>query len=667
LTTPTGTDALSRAEALYRAADYGGAAALLEPLAAADQDAALGLLGLCRLRQGDVAEAVALTERAYALAPGDALAELNLGLALQAAGRHAEAVARFRSCQARLPDDPAPWLNRAVSLMALGQTAQALQDASEACYRAPDRPETHYTYGQAWLAADQPRRAEEAFVAALRLAPRLADAWVNLGVSRYRQNDIDGATTAMRSALVAAPGHRAATANLAAFLRLTGEPDAGEALLRDLLGRDPQASEARLNLAVDLLSQERASESLELLSAADPGEPRLRRHWLLQRSLALLQLGRHAEASAVLRQIRDIEPALAPLLLWRQVLLALSTDPARAREIASQLETVLERSGEAVLPEHRITARFDLAKFWSQQGAHEKAFANWAQGHAQLRRFQPFSREAYRDFVDASIAAFGAVRLADGPRAANADPTPVFVVGMPRSGTALAERILVAHRDIHGAGERAALGQAFGALGGHFESAEAARQIAARDAGTLDRAASRYLADLHALAPEASRIVDRMPGNFRYLGLVALMLPGARIIHCLRDPRDVGLSIFTFRLHGLHAYAHDLADLGWYIGEHERLMAHWRSVLPNPIMTVRLSDWVQDFAGTLARILAFLDLPYDPACERFHEAESRVHTEGPAQARQPVDARALGRWRPYARQLDPLIAELRAAGSVEQA
>ncbi len=290
--------------------------------------------------------------------------------------------------------------------------------------------------------------------------------------------------------------------------------------------------------------------------------------------------------------------------------------------------------------------------------------ANWRQGHAELRRFQPFSRGQYQAFVDESIKAFSAERLREGPRASNTDPAPVFIVGMPRSGTTLAEQILGAHAQVHGAGERNALGDAVYALGGGVDTAEAARRTAALDTPALDRAAQSYLATLHGLAPDATRVVDKMPGNFRHLGLGALMLPGARVIHCARDPRDIGLSIFTFRFHGHHSYAHDLGDLGWYIGQHDRLMAHWKAVLPNAITMVRLGDWVKDFDGTLRRVLTFLDLPYDPACERFYESRSRVRTVSRAQVRQPVNARGLGRWRPYAEDLGPLLAELDAAGSL---
>jgi hypothetical protein len=188
--------------------------------------------------------------------------------------------------------------------------------------------------------------------------------------------------------------------------------------------------------------------------------------------------------------------------------------------------------------------------------------------------------------------------------------------------------------------------------------------VAALDQGALDGLAQSYLSALHGLAPDKARVVDKMPGNYRFLGLAALMLPGARIIHCVRDPRDIGLSIFTFRFHGEHGYAHDLADLGWTIVQHDRLMAHWKQVIPNPVMTVRLADWVRDFDGTLRGVLGHLGLPYDAACAQFHERESRVRTVSRAQVRQPVNARGLGRWKSYARELAPLIAELEQAGAL---
>jgi Flp pilus assembly protein TadD len=558
----------------------------------------------------------------------------------------------------------------AVSLLQRGDAQGAVKAASDACFQAPKMPEAHYAYGQAWLALNEPAKAERAFAEAIQLKPSWADAWLNYGIARYRQGAIEDAKTAMRQALTHAPGHAAATSNLGAFMRISGESEAAENLLRATLAREPRNIGARLNLAADLLQDERAGDALALLDQAEPPADNLRaaRHWHLQKSQALLQLGRAAEAKAALDALAalgPIPPNLAPLWYWRHVLLARAeNDTPRAYGAAARMEASLETMGPEAVLEHQIMAHYDLAKFWSGQNAPSRAFAHWQAGHALLKRSQPFSREEHRAFVDANIAAFGQDRFANGPQARNSDPAPVFIVGMPRSGTTLCEQILAAHAQAHGAGERNALPRAFYALGGAADQAACVRRIAALSADALDEAAVSYLAELHALAPGKARIVDKLPGNFNYLGLVGLMLPGAKIIYCARDPRDIGLSIFTFRFHGAHGYAHDLAELGWYIGEHERLMVHWKAVLPHPILTVKLSDWVEDFDGTLARVLRHVDLPPDPNCARFYEGESRVRTVSYAQVRQPVNARGLGRWKAYAAELAPLIAELENAGSL---
>jgi Tfp pilus assembly protein PilF len=563
------------------------------------------------------------------------------------------------------------FLETAIAALSDGDLQRALAAASEACHDEPARAEAHYVYGQAWLALGEPARAEQAFAAAIQLRPAWADAWINYGLARYRQGAIEDAKTAMRQALVRHPGHPVATANLGAFMRISGESTVAETLLRETIAREPANVGARLNLVADLLQEERPGDALALLEAAAPpaNDPAAARHWRLQEALALIQLRRPAEARAALEALvalGPVPPELAPLLCWRLTLLAiLEGDPARAQTEASAMEAALGAMGAQATPEHRIMAFFDLAKFWSGQGEHSRAFSQWVRGHALLGESQPYSRAEHAAMIDANIARLDRARFAAGPRAANTDPAPVFIVGMPRSGTTLCEQILAAHRDAYGAGERSELGWAYSALAGGRDDAAGVGRIADLDGPTLDAAAARYLEGLHALAPDKGRVVDKMPANYRHLGLVGLMLPGARIIHCERDPRDIGLSIFTFRFHGVHPYAHGLADLGWTIAQQIRLMAHWKANLPNPILTVRLSDWVRDFDGTLSRVLAHLDLPPDDNCARFHEAESRVRTVSRAQVRQPVNARGLGRWRTYERDLAPLIAELDAAGALE--
>jgi tetratricopeptide (TPR) repeat protein len=551
-----------------------------------------------------------------------------------------------------------------------GDAQAALEAARDACLAEPNRAEAHYAFGQAWMAAGKPARAEQAFAVAAKLRPGFADAWVNLGLARYAQGAVEDAKKCMVRALQAQPGHAAATTDLAALSRLTGGYEAAETLLSDALARNPHDAAARLNLVAERLQEEKAAEALALLNAVDPPADDLpaARHWHLQRALALIALGRPDKARTALGEFDALGPAppeLAPLRLWRDVLLALAENRrADARALAEDMEAALENIGPTAVFEHKIMARYDLAKFWSREGVDAKAFEQWRAGHALLRQIQPFSRRAAKAYNGAAIATFTPERFANGARATNADPAPVFIVGMPRSGTTLAEQILAAHPQAHGAGERSALGRLAWRLGAG-ETPESIARIAALDQATLDAEAAAYLQELRALAPDKARIVDKMPGNYLYLWLIALLFPKAKIIHCARDPRDIGFSIFTFRFHGEHGYAHDLADLGWMIGEQNRLMSHWRAALPLPILTLRLDDWVHDFDATLARVLAFVDLPPDPACARFYENDGPVRTVSRSQVKQPVNGRGLGRWRGYAEQLAPLIAELERAGALD--
>ena len=558
-------------------------------------------------------------------------------------------------------DDYIVHLQRFTARMREDDFQAALIAASDACHAAPNRPEVHYAYGQALLALGDLAQAERAFAEAIQRAPAWADPWINLGLCRYRQGFVEEAKNAMRQALRHAPDNRAAAANLAALMRISRETEAAETLLHHAVAAHPDDAAARLNLAADMLQEGRGADALALLDAAPalPTEPHARRHWHLERSLALLQLARPADVHAELEALAalgPIPPEIAPLCLWRHVMLAMQEgDTPRAMRTARGMEQALQSMGPEAVPEHRIMGHYDLAKFWSGLDHHPIAFANWQQGHALLKQSQPFSRAAHLATIDASIASFPRSRFVSGPVADNADPAPVFIVGMPRSGTTLCEQILAAHPQVHGAGERGTLGNLVWRLGDPAA-------IAALDRDALNAAAHDYLAELHGLAPDKVRIVDKMPGNYMHLGLVGTMLPGARIIHCVRDPRDIGLSIFTFRFHGNHGYAHDLADLGWAIAQQDRLMAHWKDAMPGRILTLKLSDWVQDFDATLRRVLDYVGLPYDPACERFYEADSRVRTVSRTQVRQPVNARGLGRWRTYEAELQPLIGELDRAG-----
>ena len=646
--------------------------------AAADQFAALKerspddpnlsrLRGLALVRAGRTAEALPLLAHARRLAFGDPLTHLHYGIGLLQAGRPDRAAALFRRAAAMAPGTPAPWINLSTALTALDRPRAARAAARRALALAPDDADALYALGRAETACANPDGARVAFLACARARPGFADAWVDLGLACYRLRQVGDAIEAMRQALAVAPGHGAAEANLAAFMLLRGETEPALARLRGVLARDPGCVPARINLANALLLDREAAEALSLLEGPAPGG-RDGAHWLAHRALALLPLGREEEARADLDAIGDPHDADI-LIVWRRVLLAMRAHDVAAAEALAERMAALAEDETAAFLEHRIIGHFELARFHDSRGRPDVAFGHWRRGHRLLGGVQPFSREHHAGRVAATIAHFDRARLHTGARARadtgaharDADPTPVFIVGMPRSGTTLAEQILAAHPMVHGAGERDAIHLLTSRLGPD------AATLAALDADTLTRESEAFLADLHALAPEAARIVDKMPDNARHLGFISALLPGARIIHCRRDPRDIGLSIFQIRFFGYHPYAHDLADLGWAIGQHERLMAHWRATLPVPPMEIALTDWIDDFDGTLARLLAFLDLPPDPACATFWRNPRRVRTASAEQVRAPVNARGIGRWRRYEAELAPMLAELTAAGLIEAA
>jgi tetratricopeptide (TPR) repeat protein len=580
-------------------------------------------------------------------------------------GRHVRAAAMFRRAAILAPETPAPWINLSTALLALGHNQAARAAARRAVARAAaDDANAVYTLGLTELALGDLVAAHGAFAEAVQRRPQFPAAWVNLVFSLMRAGMVGFAVKAIDRGLGACPGNDALEAAAAGLAVLAGDQDGALNRLRAIIARHPNSTAGRLNLANAMLLDGDVRDALEILGDQDalPTQPREAAHWRAHRALALLQLGRDEAAAAELDAIPLPYGDAEILIVWRRLHLAARAGRAAEAAALADRMTALAADENASLFEHRVIAHFDLARFRHRHREPERAFDHWTQGHRLMARVQPFSREKFQAFFDACTQAYSAERLTAAPVANNADPAPVFIVGLPRSGTSLMEQVLAAHPHVHGVGERAALSQSFTRLGGGPYSADAVRKTAALAAEHLTPEADRYLAELHALAPQARFITDKMPGNALYLGYIATLFPNAKIIICRRDLRDIGLSIFQLRFFGYHPYAHDLGDLGWYLAAHERLMEHWRTVLPLSRMTVDLGDWVFHFQETLDRVLTFLDLPPDPACERFHEQDRRVRTASAAQVRQPINAHGLGKWRAYETQLAPMITEMEASG-----
>jgi len=534
------------------------------------------------------------------------------------------------------------------------QPEAALAAARKALRRAPHLLEVRHAYAAALLANGRASTACEALAAAAALAPADAPTRRLLGEARLADGRPRDALGALLRALRLDPADEPAALAAAHIYRLLHRADKAIALLRGFLATSPAAQNARLELARNLIDTGQKPAALAVLAAAP-----------------LPLHGEAAFAFALLRRLADppaggTPPPLRqdqPWPLWHHRELLRTAERAGEAQLRDAMARVQARmAGNAPLDD-RIAANFTLSRYWFGLEEADAAFACLRAGHGMLSAFEPFDRAAPTRLGAAMAELFTPEFLHAGtpPK----DPAAVFILGMPRSGTTLAEQILAAHGSVFGAGERHALGELARALAGPRRDPAWAHRIATLPPARLDEAAAGYLEALHALAPGAARIVDKMPSNFQLLGLAARLFPGARFIHCVRDPRDIGFSIYARRFEAAHAYAHSLDDLGWYIAWQDQLMRHWKHALPGRILTLRLHEWIRDFNRTLARVLDFLELPPDAACARFFELDREVKTASRLQVRRPVNDEGMGRWRRYQAQLMPLIEALRREGALK--
>jgi tetratricopeptide (TPR) repeat protein len=346
----------------------------------------------------------------------------------------------------------------------------------------------------------------------------------------------------------------------------------------------------------------------------------------------LTQLGQFDEARLAYAEAI----ALAPKNARYHRALAETATFAKDDPRLAALETLAR---ERLADDQQVELHFALGKAYDDLKRHETAFDHWRQGNTIKRRLVPYDEAAVADFFREMRETFTAERLR-GTKG-NSSDLPVFVVGMPRSGTSLVEQILASHPDIHGAGELLVLPE----LVDHAALDDAAR------------IGARYVEAVGALAPSAKRIVDKLPANFRLIGWIRMTLPNARIIHVMRDPRDSCFSCYSkLFLNGLN-YTYDLGELGRYYRLYESLMAHWRAAVPD-MLEVQYETLVGDFEVQARRIVEYCGVGWDARCLRFHETDRAVRTLSQRQVRAPLFASSIERWRPYGRWLGPLFEAL---------
>ena len=539
------------------------------------------------------------------------------------AGRLATAEAGYREVLAAAPEFPGAALNYALLARSTGRLGLALELAGRAAASQPNESAPHATLG-------------------------------NLLLEQERTRDAVGA---YRTALTLDPGHVNARFNLGGALRRSGEPEAAAAEFRRLVDRFPEDPDFWISLGGALLDAGRpreAKEAHERALALSPDHPDA----LIELGLAHVDAGAFEAAGRCYRRVIEASPDHPQVWLNYSKTRRFGPDDTREIEAAEAVAARLDMRPDPG-PECG-DVHFALGKIYDDLGEYDLAFEHFRRGNEIVGRHVPFDSAGTERLVDAIEAGFGEAWFERVRGWGDPSPRPVFIVGMPRSGTSLVEQILASHPEVHGAGELIRIPNLAQGLFGAGDSGLPAAS-AALERAELEAASRDYLDYVGARSGAAARTTDKLPENYHHLGLIAAMLPNARIVHVVRDPMDVCVSNYVVRFQWGHAWSYAFDSLAREYLAYERLMRHWRAVLPSPVHEQSYESLVGSLESESRRLVEYCGLDWDERCLDFHRTERSVHTASGWQVRQPIYRRSVERWRNYERHLGPLRDALGAA------
>ncbi|MGA8706629.1 MAG: sulfotransferase [Steroidobacteraceae bacterium] len=582
-------------------------------------------------------------QRAAALLADDAEAHANLGSALLRAGRGAEAIASLRQALQIRPADADTHSNLGNALRAAGRKDEALASYQAAVDLLPAHAELRKNLGNMLLSLGRPAEAAESYQAALALRPELAELHNDLAIALLSGGRPAEALISARRAIELAPDSPEAHSTLGnALLDLGLSADATDAY-RAALALKPDFADAASNLAIALRLQGRTAEAMTHALSAMQLNPRSAATMVVLAD-AHADRGEFPQAEQCLREAIAIEPdsaeAWAGLAHLRTMTSRDAPWLARAARMAA---------GKHLPPRLEVLLRYALGKYFDDLGQYSLAFPHYQRANELSKQYRvPYDAKRSERDTDQLIRCCSSQWLKRVLPHGIADGRPVFVVGMPRSGTSLIEQILAAHPSVHGAGELP-----------FWNAAAASLRLPepgeAFDPASLRPLASDYLGLLRGISARASRIIDKMPENFLHLGAIYGALPGARIIHVVRDPLDTCLSIYFQDFRPSLTYATALADLAHYYRQYRLLMQHWRSLLPqHAMLELSYEQLVARPEPVSRQLLEFLGLPWDARCLDFHSARRSVVTASKWQVRQRISTASVARWRHY----EPFVTEL---------
>jgi tetratricopeptide (TPR) repeat protein len=600
---------------------------------------------------------------------------LSLAQRHHQAGRLDEAEALYRGVLVEAPNHPHALHLLGVMAHQRGQHQQARELIQQAIAAHGPHPVFFSNLAAACLALGRLQDAEAYCHTALRLNPDMADAYANLAIILERRGEHaeaqrcrdraehlraggDDLLRRLERAVQSDPTNAEKHNELGMLYLERGLPDRAAPYLREAVRLRPDWATARTNLGAALVGISRHEEAVQCFVEAVRLAPQL----APARSnlgAAYVQQGKIAAARAELEVAIRLDPNNAQTIFALSELAAAGDYTFSDAEL-NRVRELADRPGLTLQDKSHL--HFALAQVLDGRRQYDEAFeharqANLARQAVDQRRGIGFDPAVHADYVDRLIATCTPAFFERVREIGVGSELPIFIVGMMRSGTTLAEQILVSHPAVAGAGELPHMGLYAGALprrlGGKSPYPECLTQL---DASTAHAIAGEYLQVVEEHRGTRARVVDKMPLNFLGVGFIATLFPKARIIHCRRDPLDTCVSCYFRNFSTTFPFKTDLEQLGKVYRDYERLMAHWRAVLPMPIFELHYEELTAETESLTRRLVEFCGLEWDDRCLRFHETQRPVRTASMLQVRKPIYRSAIGRWKRYEQQLAPLIA-----------
>jgi tetratricopeptide (TPR) repeat protein len=577
-------------------------------------------MGTLRARANRMNDAIHLLGRAVAAKPDAADAFAGLGIALSALDRDDEAIACYEKALSINPEHTVMLNALGTALYKRGRIEQAIWHFGRAIAIKPDYADAHFVLAN-----------------------------ILQGIGRFSE-----AMMHYDKVLAIEPRHCAARNNLATVLQRLGHFDKAIALYEHALAINPDYADACCNLGNAFLAVNRTEDSIvenEKALCLDPCKVAAHNNL----GVAFQALGCIEDAGRAYERALQIAPRSAAIHLNLAYLRRFTAGDPRL--------TALEKLAEDIATlgtEDRISLHFALGKAFDDLGQHERSFQHLRDGNALKRARLAYHESEVLSLFERIRTTFTPELMQQKSGGGDQSDVPVFVVGMPRSGTSLIEQILASHSKVHGAGEIETFYQAMVKLRCRNGAAvEFPDFVPAMSPDALHDLGSDYVELTKAAAPAAGRIVNKLRLNFKYVGLIHLALPRARIIHIRRDPLDTCFSCFSLLFTGDQSFSYDLGELARYYRGYAAVMEHWRSVVPRCAMIeVQYEDLVADLEAQARAIVDHCGLRWEDACLGFYQTRREVKTASSVQVRMPVYRTSVGRWRPYENFLQPLIEAL---------